>query len=111
MRTDRTPKETSPSTESPPASPVASRRHCWQWRPGRIHRRSGRRPGQRRPVAHSLDADGTDAYRITAPIWILVYKNQTDTQKPAKDVDYASLPAALQQKAVAQIDNILVPAT
>ncbi|MGI8809050.1 MAG: phosphate ABC transporter substrate-binding protein PstS, partial [Acidimicrobiales bacterium] len=60
--------------------------------------------------------------------WILAYKNQTDkvkgeavksflrfvvgdAQKLAKDVDYAPLPAALQQKAVAQINNILVPAT
>jgi len=34
-----------------------------------------------------------------------------DAQKLAKDVDYAPLPAALQQKAVAQIDTILVPAT
>ena len=75
-----------------------------------------------------LNAEGADAYPITAPTWILVYKNQTDkvkgeavksflryvlgdAQKLAKDVDYAPLPTALQQKAIAQIDNILVPAT
>ena len=34
-----------------------------------------------------------------------------DGQKLAKDVDYAPLPTALQQKAAAQIDSILVPAT
>ena len=75
-----------------------------------------------------LNAEGADAYPITAPTWILVYKNQSDKvkgeaiksflrfvvgdgQKLAKDVDYAPLPTALQQKAVAQIDSILVPAT
>jgi ABC-type phosphate transport system substrate-binding protein len=34
-----------------------------------------------------------------------------DAQMLAEDVDYAPLPAALQQKAVAQIDQILVLAT
>lgn len=75
-----------------------------------------------------LNADGADAYPITAPTWILVYKNQPDkvkgeaiksflryvvgdAQKLAKDVDYASLPTALQQKAMSQIDSIVVPAT
>ena len=75
-----------------------------------------------------LNAEGADAYPITAPTWILVYKNQPDKvkgeaiksflrfvvgdgQKLAQDVDYAPLPAALQQKAVTQIDSILVPAT
>jgi phosphate transport system substrate-binding protein len=75
-----------------------------------------------------LNAEGADAYPITAPTWILVYKNQVDkvkgeaiksflrymvgdAQKLAEDVDYAPLPAALQQKAVAQIEQILVPAT
>ena len=74
-----------------------------------------------------LNADGADAYPITAPTWILVYKNQTDKvkgaaiksfltymlndgQKLAKDVDYAPLPAALQQKALAQVEAIVVPA-
>jgi phosphate transport system substrate-binding protein len=75
-----------------------------------------------------LNAEGADAYPITAPTWMLVYKNQPDKvkgeaiksflryvvgdgQKLAEDVDYAPLPAQLQQKAVAQIDQILVPAT
>jgi phosphate transport system substrate-binding protein len=74
-----------------------------------------------------LNADGADAYPITAPTWILVYKNQgdkakgaaiksflryllTDGQKLAKDVDYAVLPSTLQQKALTQIDAIVVPA-
>lgn len=74
-----------------------------------------------------LNADGANAYPITAPTWILVYKNQTDkakgeavksflrymltdAQKLAESVDYAPLPATLQQKALAQLDNILVPA-
>lgn len=72
-----------------------------------------------------LNADGVDAYPITAPTWILVYKNQVDrnkgaaiksflryvvgdAQKMAKDFDYASLPPALQQKALAQIEAIVV---
>jgi phosphate transport system substrate-binding protein len=75
-----------------------------------------------------LNAEGADAYPITAPTWILVYKNQADKakgeaiksflryvvgegQKLAEDVDYAPLPTALQQKAMIQIDSILVPAT
>ncbi len=74
-----------------------------------------------------LNADGADAYPITAPTWILVYKNQvekakgaalksflryllTDGQKLAKDVDYAALPSALQSRALTQIDAIVVPA-
>jgi phosphate transport system substrate-binding protein len=75
-----------------------------------------------------LNADGADAYPITAPTWLLVYKNQPDKvkgeaiksflrfvvgdgQKLANEVDYAALPTALQQKATAQIDSILVPTT
>jgi phosphate transport system substrate-binding protein len=75
-----------------------------------------------------LNAEGATAYPITAPTWILVYKNQadrtkgeavksflrymlTDAQKLAESVDYAPLPAALQTRALAQLDNILVPAT
>jgi phosphate transport system substrate-binding protein len=75
-----------------------------------------------------LNAEGADAYPITAPTWILVYKSQPDkakgaaiksflrylvgdAQKLAKDVDYASLPTALQQKAMAQIDSLVVPTT
>ena len=75
-----------------------------------------------------LNAEGADAYPITAPTWIVVYKNQPDKikgaalksflkyvvgdgQKLAKDVDYSPLPTSLQQKAVSQIDSIVVPAT
>ena len=75
-----------------------------------------------------LNAEGADAYPITAPTWILVYRNQPDKvkgeaiksflrfvvgdgQRLAGDVDYATLPTALQQKAAAQIDSILVPST
>jgi phosphate transport system substrate-binding protein len=74
-----------------------------------------------------LNADGADAYPITAPTWVLVYRTQadkvkgeavksflrylvTDGQKLANDVDYATLPVAFQEKALAQIDAIVVPA-
>ncbi|MGH9264695.1 MAG: phosphate ABC transporter substrate-binding protein PstS, partial [Acidimicrobiales bacterium] len=74
-----------------------------------------------------LNADGADAYPITAPTWILVYKHQaerttgeavksflryllTDAQALAEDVDYAPLPANVQQKALAQVEAIEVPA-
>ncbi|HEX2048742.1 MAG TPA: phosphate ABC transporter substrate-binding protein PstS [Acidimicrobiales bacterium] len=73
-----------------------------------------------------LDADGADAYPITAPTWILVYKNQpdrvkgeairsflrymlTDAQALAKDVDYAPLPTSLRDKALTQLESIAVP--
>lgn len=73
-----------------------------------------------------LDADGDGAYPITAPTWILVYKTQTDGTKGqalksfltfllndgqdlAPDIDYAPLPDALRAKALAQLDNIVVP--
>jgi phosphate transport system substrate-binding protein len=73
-----------------------------------------------------LNAEGESAYPITAPTWILVYKNQTDTNRGkalksfltfvltdcqglANSVDYARLPDALQQKALAQVDAIVVP--
>ena len=73
-----------------------------------------------------LNAAGDGAYPITAPTWILVYKNQTDRakgealksflrymvtdgQKLAQDIDYAPLPTSLQQKTIAQIDSVLVP--
>lgn len=74
-----------------------------------------------------LNADGAEVYPITSPTWILLYKNQTDkvkgtvvksflhyllgdAQKMAKDVDYAALPPAFVQKALAQVDAIAVPA-
>lgn len=74
-----------------------------------------------------LNADGEGAYPITAPTWLLVYKNQTDKakgdalksflryvvtdgQELAEDVDYAPLPKSLQDRTLAQIDKIVVPA-
>ena len=74
-----------------------------------------------------LNADGADAYPITAPTWILVYKNQADRAKGealksflrylladaqdlAEDVDYAPLPASVREKALAQVEAIVVPA-
>ena len=73
-----------------------------------------------------LNADGDASYPITAPTWIIVYKNQTDKtkgdaiksflrhmltegQKLAKGIDYAPLPSSLQQKALTQIESIVVP--
>lgn len=72
------------------------------------------------------NADGTSSYPITAPTYILVYKTQTDHNKglaiksflkyllttgqdTAASVDYAKLSPALQQKAIAQLDQIVVP--
>ncbi len=74
-----------------------------------------------------LDAGGADSYPITAPTWILVYKNQpdkakgdalkgfltylvTDAQDLAGEVDFAKLPPNVQEKAVSQIGLIVVPA-
>jgi len=72
-----------------------------------------------------LNAAGAEAYPITAPTYLLVYVNQpdaaignalkgwinyllTDGQALAADVDFAKLPASLQEKAVAQLDEIKV---
>ncbi len=74
-----------------------------------------------------LNADGVDAYPITAPTWILVYTTQTDKAKGdaikafltfiltegqdlANLVDYAELPDGLRRQALAQVDRIVVPA-
>ncbi|MDP8975481.1 MAG: phosphate ABC transporter substrate-binding protein PstS [Actinomycetota bacterium] len=74
-----------------------------------------------------LDAAGAQAYPITAPTWILVYKNQedkakgdalkaflrfllTEGQRQAVPIDYAELPPPIRDKALAQLDNIVVPA-
>ncbi len=73
-----------------------------------------------------LNADGDAAYPITAPTWILVYTNQTDRAKGdaikgfltyiltdgqdlANAIDYAELPDSLREKALAQVDKIVVP--
>ena len=74
-----------------------------------------------------LDAGGPQSYPIAAPTWILAYKNQPDKAKGealrsflrfllyegqdlAGDVDYARLPASLRTKAVAQLDQLVLPA-
>jgi len=73
-----------------------------------------------------LNADGEAAYPITAPTWIIAYRNQPDKAKGealkaflgflvgdgqdlAPDANYAKLPDTLQQKAVAQLDKLLMP--
>lgn len=75
-----------------------------------------------------LWADGADAYPITAPTWIIAYVQQdsaakgatlkafltfvlTDGQDLATEVDYARLPNSLQKRALAQIDQLVVPAS
>ncbi|HVW35299.1 MAG TPA: phosphate ABC transporter substrate-binding protein PstS [Acidimicrobiia bacterium] len=74
----------------------------------------------------SVWADGADAYPITAPTWIIAYTNQTDKargaalkafleylyrdgQGMATSVNYAELPGSLKDKAVAQIDQLVIP--
>jgi phosphate transport system substrate-binding protein len=74
------------------------------------------------------DAPGPSAYPIASPTWIVIYKTQTDKAKGtalaaflrsiltdgqgsiAKDNDYAPLSPALDQKAIAQLDQIVIPA-
>jgi phosphate transport system substrate-binding protein len=72
-----------------------------------------------------LDAAGAQSYPITAPTWILVYARYPDAtegaavkawvnyvltegQVIAYQVDYAPLPASLQQRAVAQLEKIQI---
>lgn len=74
-----------------------------------------------------LNQTGDGVYPITSPTWIIVYKNQTDKAKGtalkgfleylltkgqdlANQAQFAPLPSSLQQKAVAQLDQIQVPA-
>jgi phosphate transport system substrate-binding protein len=74
-----------------------------------------------------LNSSGADAYPITSPTWILVYKNQTDKAKGealkgfleyiltdgqglANEANYAKLPESLRSKAVAQLSQIQIPA-
>jgi phosphate transport system substrate-binding protein len=71
----------------------------------------------------ALNPAGRDVYPITAPTWLLVYKNQPDTakrdaitafldfiygegQKIAASVDYAPLPTNLLEKAKAQVRQL-----
>jgi len=70
-----------------------------------------------------LNAEGEDAYPITSPTWVIVYKTQADAtvadalkgylnfmltkgQELAPSVGYAPLPAELQEQAIAQLDEI-----
>jgi phosphate transport system substrate-binding protein len=74
-------------------------------------------------VYNPLNASGKDTYPIVAPTWLLVYQNQSDAakssaikkflnfiygdgQKLAPDVDYASLPKNLLDKAKAQVKQV-----
>lgn len=74
-----------------------------------------------------INAPGADAYPITSPTWIIVYQNQTDKTKGqalktflsfvlndgqalANGANYAKLPPSLQQKAVAQLTKLQIPA-
>ncbi len=71
----------------------------------------------------AVNAKGDGAYPITGQTWIVVYAKQTDKakgdaiksflkyvltdgQKLATDVDYAPLPKAITDKAIAQLDKI-----
>jgi phosphate transport system substrate-binding protein len=74
----------------------------------------------------SVNAKGDAAYPITAPSWCMVYAKQTDRakgealktyfkfmvtegQKLMPEIDFAPLPKALQDKAIAQVDKIQTP--
>jgi phosphate transport system substrate-binding protein len=74
-----------------------------------------------------LWADGDAAYPITAPTWILAYKNQTDKAKGAalkafleyiysdgqgmaNEINYAKLSDSLKEKGLAQVNNLVIPA-
>lgn len=74
----------------------------------------------------ALNPAGADAYPITAVTYILVYANQTDAtvgaalqgwinyvltdgQSLAPEVDFAPLPASVQEAAIAQLEKITFP--
>ena len=74
-----------------------------------------------------LNAAGDDAYPIATPTWILVYKTQTDKAKGEalkgflnflltdgqalnESANYAELPASYRTKAIAQLNDLVVPA-
>jgi phosphate transport system substrate-binding protein len=71
----------------------------------------------------SVNSPAPEGYPITAPTWVIVYQNQADAAKGAlirayvnylvttgqdmlSDIDYAPLPKSLQDKAVAQLEQI-----
>jgi phosphate transport system substrate-binding protein len=74
-----------------------------------------------------LNQPGADVYPITSPTWIIIYEKQTNAttgnalksflsftlnqgQALAAGVNYAKLPTSLQQKAIAQLSKIQIPA-
>jgi phosphate transport system substrate-binding protein len=74
----------------------------------------------------ALNAKGDKAYPITCQTWVVAYAKQADPvkgaalkaylkflvkdgQKLLPELDYASLPASLQDKAVKQLDKVKVP--
>ncbi len=77
-------------------------------------------------IFSALDAKGDGSYPITAQSWCMAYAKQgdkakgaavkayfkfmiTDAQKLLAEVDYAPIPKALQDKALAQVETIQVP--
>jgi ABC-type phosphate transport system substrate-binding protein len=73
-----------------------------------------------------LNASGATSYPITSPTWIIVYEKQTsgtqgsalkaflsytlnEGQALAAGVNFAKLPASLQQQAVAQLSKLQIP--
>jgi phosphate transport system substrate-binding protein len=74
-----------------------------------------------------INAPGADAYPITSPTWIMIYKTQTDHAKGtvlkgflayilstdgqdlAGTVDYAKLPTSILTPAQAQLNQIVIP--
>jgi phosphate transport system substrate-binding protein len=78
-------------------------------------------------IYNPIWAPGDASYPISAPTWILVYQTQTDKNKgaalkawlgyvlgdaqdTANDLDFANLPDNILDPALAQIDQIVVPA-
>ncbi len=74
---------------------------------------------------NALNADGAQAYPITAGTWIIVYQKQpnaqtgnnlkgylgyilTEGQGFAADVDFAKLPSSLDQQAIAQLSKLQI---
>jgi phosphate transport system substrate-binding protein len=72
-----------------------------------------------------LNAEGAEAYPITSPTWIIIYKNQSDAtkgnavkgflsyilgpgQELANDAGYANLPDSLIEQAQAQLGQIVI---
>jgi len=74
----------------------------------------------------ALDAKGAAAYPITAPSWCLIYEQQRDTvkgtavkayfkymltdgQRLLPEIDFAPLPKALADRALAQLEKVQLP--